>query len=169
MQQKEHNTKYEKTARYENGFCCNKLTESKSVNYHFKTVHGYQMYTKCKHHTQIFGQISVVINMKLILTVTSQMLQKKLKAKIEQQKAKHAIANFFQSLRIQAGNQIDVFNFVSEILADLKWSVRKKIAELAPLKVHLSLFVKILKPRDETKVGGHAKTKSINFNNRTDR
>ena len=73
---------------------------------------------------------------------------------------KKAIGKFFQSFRIQADNQIDVFTFVTEHLEDLKLFVRHKIAELGPLKNQLSVFVQMLKPTDDTKVGCHANTKS---------
>ena len=73
---------------------------------------------------------------------------------------KQAIGKFFQSFRIQADNQIDVFNFVTEHLEDLKLFVRNKIVELGPLKIQLSVLVQMLKPTDDTKVGCHANTKS---------
>ena len=53
-----------------------------------------------------------------------------------------------------------MFNFVTAHLEDLKLFVRKKIAELGPLKIQLSVFVQMLKPTDDTKVGCHANTKS---------
>ena len=84
----------------------------------------------------------------------------KVKSSIEQQKAKHAIGMFFQSFRIHAYNQIDVFTSVTEHLEDLKIFVRNKIAELGPLKIKLSVFVQMLKPTDDTKVGCPANTKS---------
>ena len=82
------------------------------------------------------------------------------KSTIEQQKAKHAIGKFFQSFRLQADIQIDVFNFVTEHMEDLKLFVRNKIAELGPLKIQLSVFVQMLKPTDNTKECCHANTKS---------
>ena len=66
----------------------------------------------------------------------------------------------FQSFRLQADNQIDVFTFVTEHLKELKLFVRNKIAELGPLQIQLSVFVMMLKPTDDTKVGCHANTKS---------
>ena len=38
--------------------------------------------------------------------------------------------------------------------------MRVEIAELGPLKIQLSVFVQMLKPADDTKVGCHANTKS---------
>ena len=72
---------------------------------------------------------------------------------------KQAIGKFFQSFGIQADNQIDVFTFVTEHHEDLKLFVRNKTAELGHLKIQLSVFVQMLKPTDDTKVGCHANTK----------
>ena len=66
----------------------------------------------------------------------------------------------FSVVQDTRGQQIDVFNFVTEHLEDLKLFVRNKIAELGPLKIQLSVFVQMLKPTDDTKVGCHANTKS---------
>ena len=38
--------------------------------------------------------------------------------------------------------------------------MRNRIAELGPLKIQLSVFVQMLKPTDDTKVGCHANIKS---------
>ena len=116
--------------------------------------------TKCLHCTQIYGNTSSCARHEEDAHDTQTEPPEKVKSKIEQQKAKHAIEKFFQSFRLQADNQIDVFNFVTEHLEDLKLFVRNKIAELGPLKIQLSVFVQMLKPTDNTKVGCHANTKS---------
>ena len=98
--------------------------------------------------------------MKKTLMVLTQEAPEKVKSKIEQQKAKHAIENFFQLFRLRSVNQIDVFTFVTEHMDVLKMFVRNKIAEIGPLKFQLSIFVQMLKPTDDTKFGCHANTKS---------
>ena len=158
--EKEHSTKYEKTASYECGICGSKFTASRNVIRQLKTVHGCQTYTKCKHCTQIYGDTSSCARHEDDAHNTHTEAPEKVKSKIEQQKAKHAIEQFFQSFRLQADNQIDVFNFVTGHMEDLKLFVRNKIAELGPLKIQLSVFVQMLKPTDDTKVGCHANTKS---------
>ena len=157
--EKEHNAKLEKTASYESGSCSNKFTESRSVIRHLKTVHRCQTYTKCKHCTQIYGDTSSCARHEEDAHGTHTEAPEKAKSKIEQEKAKHAIEKFFQSFRLQADNQIDEFTFVTEHLEELKLFVRNKIAELGPLKIQLSVFVQMLKPTDDTKVGCHANTK----------
>ena len=158
--EKEQNTKYEKTGSYECGICNNKFTESRSVIRHLKTVHGCQTYTKCKQCTQIYGDTLSCVRHEEDAHGTHTEAPEQIKSMIEQQKAKHAIGKFFQSFRLQADNQIDVFNFVTEHIEDLKLFVRNKIAELGPLKIQLSDFVQMLKPTDDTKVGCHANKKS---------
>ena len=158
--EKEHNTKYEKTASYECGICGNKFTASRNLIRHLKTVHGFQTYTKCKHCTQIYGDTSSCARNEDDAHDTHKEAPEEVRSKIEQQNAKHAIEKFFQSFRLQADNQIDVFNFVTEHMEDLKLFVRNKIVELGPLKIQLSVFVQMLKPTDDTKVGCHANTKS---------
>ena len=158
--EKEQNTKYEKTASYECGICGSKFTLSRNVILHLKTVHGCQTYTKCKHCTQIYGDTLSCARHEDDAHDTHTEAPEKVKSKIEQLKAKHAIKKFFQSFRLQADNQIDVFSFVTEHLKDLKLFVRNKITVLGPLKIQLSVFVQMLKPTDDTKVGCHANTKS---------
>ena len=158
--EKEHNTKYEKTASYECGQCNKKFTQSRNLIQHLKTVHGCQTYTKCKQCTQIYGNTSSCARHEENAHGTHTEAPEKAKSKIEQQKAKHEIDKFFQSFRLKANNQIDVFSFVTEHMEDLKSFVRNKIAELGPLKIQLSVFVQMLKPTDDTKVGCHANTKS---------
>ena len=149
-----------KTASYECGIFGSKFTESRNVIRHLKTVHGCQTYTKCKHCTQIYGDTSSCARHEDDAHDTHTEAPEQVKSTIEQQKPKHAIGKFFQSVRLQADNQIDVFNFVTEHMEDLKLFVRNKIAELGPLKIQLSVFVQMLKPTDNTKVGCHANTKS---------
>ena len=156
----EHKTTLEKTGSYECGICNNKFTESRSVIRHLKTVHGCQTYTKCKQCTQIYGDTLSCVRHEKDAHGTHTEAPEQVKSTIEQQKAKHAIGKFFQSFRLQADNQIDVFNFVTEHMEDLNLFVRNKIAELGPLKIQLSVFVQMLKPTDTTKVGCHANTKS---------
>ena len=128
---------------------------------HSKTVHGCQTYTKCKQCTQIFGDTSSCARHEADAHGTHTEVPEKVKSKIEQQKAKQAIEKFLQSLRLEADNQIDVFNFVrAEQMQDLKLFVRNKIAELGPLKIQFSVFAQMLKPTDDTKAGCHANTKS---------
>ena len=158
--EKEHNIKHEKTSNYDCGVCGSKFTESRSVIRHLKIVHGCQTYTKCKHCTQIYGDTSSCARHEEDAHDTHTEPPEKVKSKIEQEKPKHAIEKFFQSFRLQADNQIDVFNFVTEHLEDLKLFVRNKIAELGPLKIQLFVFVQMLKPTDNTKVDCHANTKS---------
>ena len=157
--EKEHNTKYEKTASYECGQCNKKFTQSRNLIQHLKTVHGSQTYTKCKHCTQIYGDTSSCARHEEEAHGTHPEVSEKTECNLELQE-KQAIGKFFQTFRIQADNQIDVFNFVTEHLEDLKLFVRNKIAELGPLKIQLSVFVQMLKPTDDTKVGCHANTKS---------
>ena len=157
--EKEHNTKYEKTASYECGQCNKKFTQSRNLIQHLKTVHGCQTYTKCKHCTQIYGDTSSCARHEEDAHGTHTDVSEKTECCLELQE-KQAIGKFFQSFRIQADKQIDVFNFVTEHLEDLKLIVRNKIAELGPLKIQLSVFVQMLKPRDDIKVGCHANTKS---------
>ena len=155
--EKEHNTKYKKTADYECGVCGHKFTESRNVIRHLKRVNGC---LKCKHCPQIFGATSSCARHEEDTHGTHTEVPEKIKSKIERQETKHAIAKFFQSFRIQADNQIDVFTFVTEHLEELKLFVRNKIAEPGPLKIQFSVFVQMLKPTDDTKVGCHANTKS---------
>ena len=157
--EKEHNTKYEKTASYECGQCNKKFTQSRNLIQHLKTVHGSQTYTKCKHCTQIYGDTSSCARHEEEAHGTHPEVSEKTECNLELQE-KQAIGKFFQTFRIQADNQIDVFNFVTEHFEDLKLFVRNKIAELGPLKIQLSVFVQMLKPTDDTKVGCHANTKS---------
>ena len=154
--EKEHNTKYEETADYECGQCNKKFTQSRNLIQHLKTVHRCQTYAKCKQCTQIYGDTSWCARHERDAHGTHTEAPEKVKSKIEQQTAKHAIEKFFQSFRLQADNQIDVFTFVTEHLEDLKLFVRNKIAVLGPLKIQLSVFVQMLKPTDDTKVGCHA-------------
>ena len=128
--EKEHNTKYEKTASYECGTCSNKLTVSRNVIRHLKTVHGCQTFTKCKHCTQIYVDTSSCARPENDAHDTHTEAPEKFKSKIEQQQVKQAIEKFFQSFKIQADNRIDVFNFVTEHLEELKLFVRNKIAAL---------------------------------------
>ena len=158
--EREHETKSEKAANYGCGVCGSKFTESRSVIRHMKTVHGCQTYAKCTHCTQIYGYTSSCGRHEEHALETHTQVSEKNKSKIEQQKAKHAIGKLFQSFRIQADNQIDVFNFVTEQLGYLELFVRNKIAEFGPLKFQLSVFVQILKPTDDTKVRCHANTQS---------
>ena len=159
--EKEHNTKYEKTAHYECGQCNKKFTQSRNLIQHSKTVHGCQTYTKCKQCTHIYGDTSSCARHEADAHGAHTEVPEKVKSKIEQQKAKHAIEKFIQSLRLESDNQIDVFNFVrAERMEDLKLFVRNKIAEIGPLKIQLSVFVQMLKPTDDTKAGCHANTKS---------
>ena len=150
--EKEHNTKLEKTASYACGICSNKFTESRSVIRHLKTVHGCQTYTKCQQCKQIYGDTSSCARNEEDAHGTHTEVSEKIECSLELQK-KQAIGKFCQSFRIQADNQIDVFTFVTEHLEDLKLFVRNKIAELGPLKIQLSVFVQMLKPTDETRVG----------------
>ena len=123
-----------KTADYECEQYNKKFTQSRSLIQHLKTLHGCQTYAKCKHCTQIHGDTSSCARLEKDAHGTHTEVPEKIESKIEQQKAKYSIENFFQSFRIQADNKIDVFNFVTEHLEDLKLFVRNKIAELAPLK-----------------------------------
>ena len=100
-----------------------------------------------------------VLDMRKTLMVITQRFPRRLNA-VWSYKRNKLLESFFQSFRIQADNQIDVFNFVTEHLEDLKLFVRNKIAELGPLKIQLSVFVQMLKPTDDDKVGCHANTKS---------
>ena len=159
MEEEEHNIKHKITANYNCGVCGSKFTESRSVICHLKTVHGCQTYTKCKHCTQIYGDTSSCARHEEDAHGTNPEVSEKTECSLELQE-KQAIGKFFQSFRIQADNQIDVFTFVTEHLEDLKLFVRNKIAKLGPLKIQLSVFVQMLKPTDDTKVGGHANTKS---------
>ena len=161
--EKEHNTKYEKTADYDCGVFGSKFTESRGVIRHLKTVHGCQTYTKCKQCTQIYGDTSSCARHEEDAHGTHTEVSEKIECSLELQE-KQAIGKFFQSFRTQADNQIDVFTFVTEHLEDLKLFVRNKIAELGPFKIQLSVFVQMLKPTDDTKVGCHANTKSTFFN-----
>ena len=131
----------------------------RSVIRHLKTVHGCQTYTKCKQCTQIYGDTLSCARHEEDAHGTHPEVSEKTECSWELQE-KQAIGKFFQSFRIQADNQTDVFNFVTEHLEDLKLFVRNKIAELGPLKIQLSVFVQMLKPTDDTKVGCHANTKS---------
>ena len=157
--EKEHNIKHEKTANYDYGVCGSKFTESRSVIRHLKTVHGCQTYTKCKHCTQIYGDTSSCARVEDDAHGTHPEVSEKTECSLELRE-KQAIGKIFQSFRIQADNQIDVFTFVTVHLEDLNLIVRNKIAELGPLKIQLSVFVQMLKPTDDTKVGCHANTKS---------
>ena len=157
--EKEHNTKYEKTADYECGQCNKKFTQSRNLIQHLKTVHRCQTYAKCMQCTQIYGDTSSCARHEEDAHGTHTEVSEKIECSLELQE-KQAIGKFFHSFRIQADNQIDVFTFVAEHLEDLKLFVRNKIAELGPLKIQLSVFVQMLKPTDDTKVGCHANTKS---------
>ena len=157
--EKEHNTKLEKAASYECGQGNKKFTQSRNLIQHLKTVHGSQTYTKCKHCTQIYGDTSSCARHEEDAHGTHREVSEKTECNLELQE-KQAIGKFFQTFRIQADNQIDVFNFVTEHLEDLKLFMRNKIAELGPLKIQLSVFVQMLKPTDDTKVDCHANTKT---------
>ena len=158
--EKEHNTKYEKSADYECGVCGQKFKESRNVIRHLKRVNECLRYSKCKHCPQIYGDTSSCARHEEDTHGTHTEVPEKIKSKIERQETKHAIGKFFQSFRVQADNQIDVFTFVTEHLEELKLFVRNKIAMLGPLKIQFSVFVQMLKPTDDTKVGCHANTKS---------
>ena len=82
----------------------------------------------------------------------------KVKIRLSNKRLNLQSKNFFQSFRLQAYNQIDVFNFVMEQLAGLKMFVRNKIAELGPLKIQLSVFVQMFKPTNDNTICGHANT-----------
>ena len=157
--EKEHNTRLKNTASYECGVCSKKLTESRNVIRHLKTFHGCQMHTKCKHCTQIYGDTSSCARHEEDAHGTHTEVSEKTECRLELQE-KQPLGKFFQSFRIQADNQIDVFTFVTEHLVDLKVFMRNKIAKLEPLKIQLSVFIQMLKPTDDSKVGCHANTKS---------
>ena len=111
---KEHNTKFEKTARYERGICSNQFTESKNVIRDLKTVHGCQTYTKCKHCTQIYGDTTSCARHEEQAHRTHTEVPEQIECNLELQE-KHAIGNFFRLFTIQADNQIDVFIFLRSI------------------------------------------------------
>ena len=157
--EKEQNIKHEKTANYDCGICGSKFTESRSVIRYLKTVHGCQMYTNCKHCTQIFGDKYLCDKHEGDAHGTHIEIRENKKSKIEQQKAQHAMGNFFQSFRIKLDNQIDVFNFVTEHMQELKMFVRNKVVEMGPLKIQISISVQMVKPTDGKKVSCHASTK----------
>ena len=156
----EHNTKYEKTAHYECGHFNKKFTQSRNVFRHLKAFHGCQTYTKCKHCTQIYGDMSLCDKHEIETRGTYAEVSEKIKIKIVQQICKHAIGKIFQSFKIQADNQNDVYNFVREHLEDLKLFLRNKIADLRPLKIQLLVSVQVVKPTDDTKVSCQANSKS---------
>ena len=158
--EKEHNTKYEKAADYKCRQYKKKITQSRNLIQHLETVQGVLTYAKCKQCTQIYGDSSSCARHEDDAHGTHTEVPEKVKSNIEQQKSKHAIEKFFQSFRLQADNQSDVFNYVTDHMEHLKLFVRNKIAELGPLKTQLSVFVQMLKPTDDTKVGCHANTKS---------
>ena len=158
--EKEHNINYEETAAYDCGVCGSKFTESRNVIRHLKTVHACQTHTKFMHCTWIYGDTSWCARHEQEAYGTDTEVPEKVRSRIVQQKSKNAIGNFFQSFGLQAKNQIEVFYFVTEHMDDLKLFVRNKIAELRALKIQLSVFVQMLKPIDDTKVGCHANTKS---------
>ena len=114
------------------------------------------MYAKCKQCTQIYGDTSSCARHEEDAHGTLTEVSEKIECSLELQE-KHAIGKLFQSFRIKADNQTDVFTFVMEHLEDLKLFVRNKIAELGPFKNQLSIFVQMLRPTDDTKVGCHAK------------
>ena len=157
--EKEHNTKYEKTADYECGQCNKKFTQSRNLIQRLKRVHRCRNYAKCKHCTQIYGDSSSCARHEEDAHGTHTEVPEKIECSLELQEKK-ANGKFFQSFRIQADSQIDVFTSVTEHLEDIKLLVRNKIAELGPLKIQLSVFLQMLKPTDDTKVGCHANTKS---------
>ena len=126
-----------------------------------KRVHGCQTYAKRRQCTQTYGDTSSCARHEENAHGTHTDVLEKVNSKIEQQKSKHAIDKFFQSFRLHADNQIDVFNFITEHLEDLKLFLRNHTAELGPLKIQLSVFVHMLKPTAGTKVGCHSNTKSI--------
>ena len=148
--EKEHNTKHEKTADYECGQCNKKFSQSRNLIQHLKTVHRCQTYAKCKQCTQIYGDNSSCARNEEDAHDTKTQVSEKIECSLELQE-KQAVGNFFQSFRIQADNQIDVFTFVTEHLDDLNLFMRNKIAELGPFKNQLSVFVQLLKPTDDSK------------------
>ena len=114
-----------------------------------------------KHCKQIYDHNSSFAILEEDAHGTHTEVLEKVKSKIDQQKSKHAIEKCFLSFRLRAGNKIGVFNFAAEHLENLKLVLENKIAELGPLKFQLSVFVQMLTPTDDTKVGCHANTKSI--------
>ena len=99
-----------------------------------------------------------VLDMRKTLMVLTQRFPRRLNAIWSNKRI--MLLEIFSAIQDTSRQSNYVFNFVTEHLGEPKLFVRNKIAELGPLKIQLSVFVQMMKPMDETKVGCHANTKS---------
>ena len=153
--EKEHDTKHEKTADYECGQCNKKFTQSKNLIQHLKTVQRCQTYAKLKQCKQIYGDNSSCARNEED-SHFKQSFPRRLNA-VWSYKRNKLLESFFT----RSGYKRTTKLMFSPLLRSIS------IAELVPLKNQLSVFVQMLKPIDDSKVGCHANTKFENFNNRT--
>ena len=145
-----------KSASYSCGRCPKKCNRSDTVLRHLREFHNSTKPKKCLFCIIVFGNLSDVQD-----HVTERhdkrinvfgLISSQLKLTTKQ----HVIKNFFQSYRMKFQDQLDLFAIMEVYKNDIQTFTKSKIYEPGPIKLHFSVFAKLLKPIDEIQASCHA-------------